>query len=292
MSFTGKKILVTGHNGFLGKNIVNTLNKLNAEILTLTDGKGNRIDIRDWKSIKESLQAESVDVIYHLAAETFVPSSYEDPRKVYEVNLLGTLNILELARIINVKKIIYTSSYVYGTPQYLPIDEKHPINPNNPYSRSKLLAEQLLDAYYHDFGLKYVVFRPFNIYGRGQSPNFLIPAIVKQLKNGKIILKDCKPRRDFIHVQDVVEALIVGLKLKKDSDIFNIGCGKSYSVREIVNKIIHTYGKPVEVICREETRRQEVMDTVANIQKAKDVLGWQPHVDIDKGLADVVKDII
>lgn len=288
MTINKKRILVTGHNGFVGRNLVKELKNLDAQVLILNDKYG-RVDLRQWERIKNSFKTEEVNFIYHLAAETYVPISYENPRKVYDVNLLGTLNILELARLVNAEKIIYISSYVYGKPQYLPIDEEHPTKPNNPYSRSKLLAEQLIKSYYQDFGLRFVIFRPFNIYGRGQSPNFLIPSIIKQLEHGRIILKDYKPRRDFIHVQDVVKALIKGAKLKKDFDTFNLGYGKSYSVKEIVDKIIHIHGKQVPVKYVNERRKNEIMDTVADIRKAKNELGWAPQIDIEKGLADVVE---
>lgn len=291
MIIRDKKILVTGHNGFLGSNLVKELVKLDAKVLTLNDNHG-RVDLREWHKIWDLLKKEDVDYIYHLAAETYVPYSYQNPRKVYEVNISGTLNILELARRKGVGRTIYTSSYVYGTPRYLPIDEEHPIEPSNPYSRSKILSEKLLEAYYHDFGLKFVVLRPFNIYGRDQSPKFVIPSIIKQLEKGKIVLKDHRPRRDFIHVQDVVNALVKALESKKDYDTFNIGYGKSYSVQEIADKIINLYGKPVTVHYLEQRRRNEIMDTVADISKAKDVLGWRPNIDIDRGLLDVLEGYI
>ncbi|MCE5214532.1 MAG: GDP-mannose 4,6-dehydratase [Methanobacterium sp.] len=287
MNIQGKKVLVTGHNGFLGSKLVNRLVRDDAEVVTLTDARGHRIDLRNWEKIQDTFDA--VDIIYHLAAVTYVPLSFKNPREVYEVNTMGTLNILELARQRDVEKIVYTSSYVYGKPQYLPIDEHHPVNPFNPYSRSKLLAEQLLEAYNNDFGLECVILRPFNIYGRDQGADFLIPSILEQLEKGQIKLKDCEPRRDFIHVQDVVEALILALNVKKDFDVFNIGNGISYSVKEIVDKIIYLYGKSVEVDCAKEKRKNEVMDTVADITKAREELGWEPRIDINQGLSDVLE---
>lgn len=287
MKVKGKKILITGHNGFIGQKLVKELESHDNKVINLEDNNGNRVDIRNWNKIKEF---KDLDIIYHLAAVTFVPYSFENPRKTYEVNLLGTLNILELGRIVDVEKIITMSSYVYGPPQYLPIDENHPLNSNNPYTRSKLIMEQLCKEYSKDFGLNCVIFRPFNIYGIGQSDNFLIPSIIKQLNNGKILLKDPEPKRDFIYISDVISALIkaVHIKENKNVNIFNIGYGKSYSVKEIVDKIIELSDKPVEVRYTGERRKNEIMNTVADITKIKDKLGWKASFNINKGLSEVL----
>lgn len=287
MRCTGKKILITGHNGFIGQKFVKELENYDIEVITLEDNIGNRIDIRNWDKIKEF---EDLDMIYHLAAVTFVPYSFKNPRETYEVNLLGTLNILELGRLVDVEKIVTMSSYVYGQPQYLPIDENHPLNPNNPYTRSKLIMEQLCRTYSQDFGLNCVIFRPFNIYGTGQDDNFLIPSIIKQLNNGKIVLKDPEPKRDFIYISDVISVLIKAASLKKteNTDIFNIGYGKSYSVKEVVDKIIELSKKHVEVRYTGERRENEIMDTVADITKTKNKLGLKALIDIDEGLSRIL----
>jgi len=194
MKLKGKKILVTGHKGFVGKNLIKELENRDAEVVTLQDQNKKRIDIRNWQKIKD---VDNLDMIYHLAAVTYVPFSFENPRKTYEVNVSGTLNMLELGRINNIEKFIFMSSYVYGNPQYIPINEKHPVNPLNPYAKSKVMGENLCKSYNNDFNLNCTIFRPFNIYGNKQKPNFLIPTIIKQLKMGKIELKDPEPKRDF-----------------------------------------------------------------------------------------------
>jgi nucleoside-diphosphate-sugar epimerase len=289
MSLKGKRILVTGHDGFIGRKLVEELESNDNEVVGFDHRDG--IDIRNWEQIREF---RDIDMIYHLAAITFVPYSFENPRETYEVNVLGTLNILELARQMDVEKIITMSSYVYGRPKYLPIDENHPLSSNNPYTGSKLVMEQLCKAYSSDFGLNCVIFRPFNIYGAGQNGNFLIPSIINQLKEGKIELKDPEPKRDFIYVTDVIDALIKAGNFKGDENvnIFNIGYGKSYSVKEIVDKIVELHGKPVEVKYTGERRPNEVMDTVANIDKARNKLGWNPIVDLESGLRKVMDEII
>ena len=281
MNLNGKRILVTGSSGFVGRHLVEELKRQDVEVVTLTDQKGNRIDVRDWQKIKEM---GDIDMVYHLAAITYVPFSFENPKETYDVNVLGTLNILELCRLRDVEKIIFLSSYVYGQPQYLPIDEKHLLQPTNPYARSKILGENLCKAYYEDYSLKCVILRAFNIYGEGQSNNFLIPLILKQLVKGKIKLNDPKPKRDFIYISDVIDAYIKAGEFDKDFEIFNIGYGKSYSVKEIVNKLIKIHGRDVKVDYKNARRKNEIMDTIADIKKAKEKLCWKPKVSIDEGL--------
>lgn len=285
MKLKGKKILVTGSDGFVGKNLSEELKRQDAEVLTLTDCSGRRIDIRNPQLMRD---VQDADIVYHLAAITSVPFSFEKPRETYEVNVLGTLNILEMCRMCNVQKIIFASSYVYGQPKYLPINEEHPFQPTNPYARSKILGEELCKAYNADFGLECIIVRPFNIYGQGQSENFLIPSIIIQIQNGKIELKDPEPKRDYIYISDVIDAYIKAGEFNGDFDAFNIGYGKSYGVREIVDKIIQIYGTDVKVNYTNERRRNEIMDTVADIKHAKEKLGWKPNVDIDTGLYNII----
>ncbi|NQE05808.1 hypothetical protein C5S32_08050 [ANME-1 cluster archaeon GoMg1] len=289
MKLNEKRILVTGSSGFVGKNLIEELKRQDADVLTLTDHDGRRMDIRDQQRVMRIInEIRNIDIIYHLAAITSVPFSFENPRETYDVNVLGTLNILELCRSCNADKIVFASSYVYGQPQYLPIDEKHPLQPTNPYARSKILGEELCRAYNTDFGVKCIILRPFNIYGVGQGKNFLIPLIIAQLRYGKIELKDPEPKRDFIYISDVIDAYIKAGEFNGDFDVFNIGYGKSYSVKEIVDKIIYLYGKDVKVKYSGERRKNEIMDTVADTKKAKEKLGWKPSVEIDNGLGNLL----
>lgn len=288
MKLKGKKILVTGHNGFVGKNLVKELERRDARVVTLQDENKKRIDIRNWQKIKD---INNLDMIYHLAALTYVPFSFENPRKTYEVNVSGTLNMLELGRLNNIEKFIFMSSYVYGKPHYLPINEKHPINPLNPYTKSKVMGETLCKSYNNDFNLNCIIFRPFNIYGNNQNSNFLIPTIIEQLKMGKIELKDPEPKRDFLHLIDLIDALIKAGKYNGNFNVFNLGYGKSYSVKQIVNKIIDLYGKDIEVKYTGEKRKNEIIDTVADTKKINKQLGWTPHITLDKGLTAIIDKI-
>ena len=288
MSIQGKRFLVTGSDGFVGRHLVNELKKKGGEVTGIDIQSG--VDIRDWEKVKS---IDDVDIVYHLAAMMYVPFSWKNPQIVYEVNVLGTLNILEYCRIHDVKKMVFASSYLYGKPKYLPIDEKHPIDPHNPYARSKKIAEDLCQGYSEDFGLNCIVLRPFNIYGPGQNKNFLIPTIINQIITGKVELNDPKPKRDFLYIEDVVAAYInAGKYSGSDYEIFNIGSGISHSVDEVVRKLIDIFGEKVVVNYRNKRRKNEIMDSIADISKAKEKLKWRPKTILDEGLRHTINVMI
>ena len=162
------KIVVTGSSGFVGTKLIKRLRVLKHEIIELDLTTG--FDLTNWPHISS---IKKFDVLIHLAAKIFVPDSYKFPHNMYNINILGTLNALELCRI-NGAKMIFASSYVYGVPLYLPIDENHPTSAFNPYCRSKLIGESLCMSYSKDFGVPVIIFRPFNIYGPDQNENFII----------------------------------------------------------------------------------------------------------------------
>lgn len=278
-----KSFLVTGSEGFIGKHLITELKKNKCNVIRF--GSPDSKDVTKWDDVKAIPKA---DVVFHLAARTFIPFSLKNPRETYEVNALGTLNILEYCREKRAK-LVYPSSYVYGSPEYLPIDEQHPLKANNPYTRSKILGEQFCKIYFDDYGVQCTILRPFNVYGPGQRGDFLMPSIVKQLKeNGKIRLKDPNPKRDFIYVKDAALALIKAAD-HKGFGIFNIGCGKSYSVRQVVEKLSDIHGKKISIKYTNEKRRNEIIDCYADISKAKKELGWHPTIGIDEGLKNVYR---
>lgn len=285
MNLGGKRIIVTGSNGFVGSHLVPRLRQERAEVIPVDISKDT--DVTNWEQVKDY---KDIDIIYHLAAKTYVPATAEDPRETYLINFVGTLNMLELGRRSKIKSFIFASSYVYGNPKYIPINEEHPINPMNPYSRSKTLGEEICRAYYKDYGLRCVIIRAFNIYGEGQRDSFLVPSILKQIHNEEIELEDPKPRRDFLYVKDLVEAYVRAAEYSgSDFEIFNIGSGVSYSVDEIVRTILTLSGKKARVRYRHQRREKEVMKTVANIEKAKKMLGWVPMTPLEQGLRTYIK---
>jgi nucleoside-diphosphate-sugar epimerase len=277
-------IAVTGSSGFIGNKLVNSLLSAGHEIIRLDIING--IDILDWDTLKEVSQ---FDVFVHLAALSFVPLSYEKPRDFYNLNINGVINGLELCRI-HKAKFIFASSYVYGKPKYLPIDENHPLEGFNPYAETKIIGEQICENYFKYFNVPSIVLRPFNIYGQSQNDNFLIPLILKQAKTGKIKLLDSRPKRDFVFVDDVVEAFRLSVEdVNLVFEKFNIGNGKSYSVNEVVEIVNQLYGGTLHIEYDNEKRKNEVLDTVADISKTKTLLHWSPKISLEVGLSRLIK---
>lgn len=159
----------------------------------------------------------------------------------------------------------------------------------NPYCRSKLISEDLCRSYNEDFGVPIVIFRPFNIYGKGLNENLLIPLILNQIrKSGNISLKDPRPKRDFIHVNDAVTAYIKALDFKSDNlEIFNLGSGVSYSVKEIAEMLAANFSEDIAIEFSNEIRKNEVLDTVADISSIKTKIGWEPVISFYNGLKDL-----
>ena len=274
------RIAVTGSSGFTGKKLVKHLQYLNHEVIKIDLEEG--IDATNYNDLKE---IPKFDILYHLAAKSFVPDSYLKPLDFYKVNFNSTLNTLELCRNFNAK-YIFISSYVYGNPQYLPIDEHHPITSFNPYADTKIIGENLCRSYHKYFNLNVTIVRPFNIYGPEQTHNFLIPFIFNQAVKGKIELSDPNPKRDLIFIDDLIE-LYASLIAYDNSklEIFNAGYGISYSVREIVEYIANLFPSPIEVNFLNKIRPNEVADSVSNNVKAKTLLNWKPQIDLPQGLS-------
>lgn len=288
-AFHNKTILVTGGGGFVGKALVQRLKQEGTSVI-LWDAK-QKIDVCNWKQIARLNKRKTIDVVYHLAAASFVPYSWDHPREINEINIIGTLNMLEFCRRRNVGKFVFISSYVYGRPTYLPIDENHLVEPANPYTWSKHVGENLCMEYAKNFGVKSVIIRPFNIFGEGQSPQFLIPSIIWQIRNTKaVVLDDPRPKRDFLYLSDMIEALVAaGQYNPRTIEIFNIGFGRSFSVRKIARLITKTIGEKIQVRYRNKARKGEILDIIADITKAEQSLGWQPQVSLEEGLGRMLK---
>lgn len=278
------RILITGNYGFIGSYLTPKLQDEGHE-LVLCD-LNNGVNIKNWDEIAE---IRNIDTVIHLANLSFVPASFGDPKLFYETNYITTLNMLELCRLNNAS-LIYFSSYMYGEPEYQPIDENHPLKAYNPYSQTKLIAESLCEGYNRDFKVPVTIFRPFNIYGKGQNPNFLIPTIINQAKTGKITIKDDRPKRDYIHVSDIVEAVnaVINKPIKNEMQIYNLGSGKSYSVKEVIDMVFQNFEIKPEYTCLNEIRPNEIMDTVADISKIKKEIGWKPKVLLEEGIKELI----
>ena len=183
----------------------------------------------------------------------------------------------------------FISSYVYGEPEYLPIDEKHHLKSYNPYTQSKIIAEEICDFYRKNYRFKITVLRPFNVYGPGQKEVFLIPEIIKQLissEKGIIEVDDLGPKRDYIYIDDLIDALI--LSINSEDDIYNIGSGYSISVEEIIKIAIKKSGIEKKYHSRNIKRKNEIYDVVADISKIKNKLHWSLKTPFEKGIENCI----
>ena len=271
-------ILVTGSSGFIGKHLIKEL---------LKDKNNSVFELNsDWGDIAiKEIKLKKIDHVIHLAAKSFVPESWEDPYPFYRTNVLGAANVLEFCRK-NECDLTALSSYIYGKPIYLPINEKHPIRPYNPYSHSKILSEEIYEYYRKNFNLIINILRPFNIYGPGQKDVFIIPKIIKQVLDKKIEtleLLDLKPKRDYLYIDDFIEAIIKTIK-KNNNSTYNVGYGSSISIKNIVEIIMETAGINKQIIETGITRPNEIMDVVADIKKIKNELNWHPKIKFKNGI--------
>jgi nucleoside-diphosphate-sugar epimerase len=274
-------ILVTGAGGFIGTHLVATLRTTGHCVIAHHRCDGD---------VTERPPAiADVGHIVHLAGRSFVPESWEAAPRFYATNVLGTINVLELCRRSGAA-LTFVSSYVYGKPQRLPIDEDHPRQPLNPYSHSKILAEDAIRYYASQFGVRASIVRPFNIYGRGQDERFVVPAIVRQAIDPTIdgiTVQDPRPKRDFLHVRDLVSLLVAAMSGPAGA-VYNAGSGYSISVADVLDEVAAAVGRRKAVHATGEERREEVLDVFADVSRAKRELGWAPRIEFRDGLRDTI----
>jgi len=302
------KILVTGGAGFIGSHLVDALASMSdTEIVVLdnlTHGSvGNvkqhlnaagfelvRGDVRDGDLVRRLIA--DVDYVFHLAALIEVQTSLKEPQLTDEINVQGTLNILEAARDADVKRIVYASSCaVYGEPKFLPVSEEHPTAPLSPYGASKLAAEAYCIAYHHTYGLKTVALRYFNVYGPRQfrGPySGVITIFLERALQGKplIIYGDGKQTRDFVYVKDVVDACILAAsKQTAIGHAINVGTGKETSIIELADIIKRLTGASVP-IKHDPPLKGDIRKSVSDTRKAERLLGYKPEFTLAKGLKE------
>ena len=314
MDLRGKKVLVTGAEGFIGSHLTEKLVQLGADVTALVQynsfNNWGWIDTFD-KEVLNSIRVETGDireldgmnriikgqeVVFHLAALIAIPYSYLSPMAYVRTNVEGTTNVLEACRNHDVQKIIHTStSETYGTALYVPIDEKHPMQGQSPYSASKIGADKMAESFYRSFNMPIATLRPFNTYGPRQSARAVIPTIISQILAGKneIKLGSLTPTRDFNFVKDTAEAFVkVAESDKTIGEVINAGSNYEISVGDTVKKIIDIIGKDVKIICDDERIRpekSEVNRLWADNTKIKELTDWTPKYSIDDGLAETVK---
>lgn len=309
MNLKGKKILVTGADGFIGSHLTEELVKQGLDVRAFVfynsfnswgwlDSLPKDIlanlevfagDIRDPYGVKQAMKG--CQVVLHLAALIAIPYSYHSPDTYVDTNIKGTLNILQAARELGVEKVVHTStSEVYGTARFVPITEEHPLQGQSPYSATKIAADQLALSFYKSFNTPVAIIRPFNTYGPRQSARAVIPTIITQIAAGerKIKLGALHPTRDFNYVKDVVRGFIaVASSPKSVGEVINIGSNYEISIGETARLIAEVMNVEIEIItddARLRPEKSEVERLWADNTKAKELLGWEPEYGGREGL--------
>jgi UDP-glucose 4-epimerase len=309
-SLSGKTVLVTGADGFIGSHLVERLAAEGANVRAmclynsngsagwlddspvLRDGSVNVVlgDIRDPEFVRRVVSG--ADVVLHLAALIAIPYSYEAPRSFVDTNVMGTLNVLEAVRAEGTAQLVNTStSEVYGTPETVPIDESHHLRAQSPYSATKIAADKLCESYALSFETPVTILRPFNTFGPRQSMRAVIPTILSQLIAGvtEVSLGAVDPRRDFTFVTDTcdgfVRAATAGLA---PGSVVQLGTGRTVSVREVFDICARVVGVEATIITDDRRIRptgSEVEILQSDPKRALETLGWTPSVSLEDGLA-------
>lgn len=314
MELKGKKVLVTGADGFIGSHLTERLLEEGCQVKvfvyynsfnswgwldTLPEEKKAAIeifsgDIRDPNGVRTAMK--DVDVVFHLAALIAIPFSYHSPDSYIDTNIKGTLNIIQAAKDLGTERVLVTStSEVYGTAQYIPIDEKHPRQPQSPYSASKIGADCIAESFYRSFNLPVTIVRPFNTFGPRQSARAVIPTIISQLLSGRteINLGDLTPTRDLLYVKDTANGFVE--IAKADSLIgqdCNIATQSEISIGDLANNLIKLLN-PAARIIQDEVRirpeKSEVFRLYGSKEKISQHTSWKQQYSLEDGLRETIE---
>jgi len=307
-----KKILVTGADGFIGSHLTELLLEKGYQVRALSQYNSFNYwgwledipanpnlevvcgDVRDPHFVKHIMK--NMDIVFHLAALIAIPYSYHAPDSYVDTNVKGTLNVCQAAKELGGIRVIVTStSEVYGTAQYVPIDEKHPKQPQSPYSASKIGADAMALSFYNAFNLPVTIARPFNTYGPRQSARAIIPTIITQIAKGMKGIKvgDLSPTRDFNFVKDTCKGFIA--LAEHDSTIgqeINIASNFEISMRdtlELIKKIMHSNTQFIIEEQRLRPQNSEVFRLWGDNTHIKDLTGYYPEYNLEKGLTETIK---
>ncbi|MCP4118198.1 MAG: SDR family NAD(P)-dependent oxidoreductase [Desulfobacteraceae bacterium] len=311
MDLLDKRVLVTGADGFIGSHLVEMLVKSGAEVRALS--VYNSFNYWGWLEALDCLKeievvsgdvrdphfcreiTREIDVVFHLASLIAIPYSYVAPDSYVDTNIKGTLNVCQAAKENGCERVIHTStSEVYGTAQYVPIDEKHPLQPQSPYSASKIGADQMALSFYLTFGLPVTIARPFNTYGPRQSARAVIPTIIGQIAVGKkqIKLGDLTPTRDFNYVLDTCRGFIALAESDNTlGEVVNIGSGVEISIGDTLDLIKDLMHSDVEFITDKQRLRpekSEVFRLCCDNTKISGLTGFTPQYPLENGLRETI----
>ncbi len=313
MDWKKQEVLVTGAGGFIGSHLVEHLLDLGASVHAfihynsrndwgnlelIPDEKTKELeiitgDVTDPFSIGKAVAKTSV--VFHLASLIAIPYSYTAPASYVKTNVEGTLNVMQACLECGVEKVVHTStSEVYGTAQYVPIDEKHPLQGQSPYSASKIGADKIAESYYLSFDLPVATARPFNTYGPRQSARAIIPSVACQVLAGQDVrLGSLSPVRDLTYVLDTVKGFTaVAACADTAGQVLNIGSGKGISIGDLADKIIAATGKESGIIrdpARTRPDKSEVMRLICDNSLMKKTTGWEPRHTLTMGIEETVK---
>lgn len=300
------RILVTGSNGFVGRHLCIRLESLGHEVLRsdLGAGDGGEVyfdcDIADSSAVDSLVEwAGHLDVVVHLAAVTFVPDSQTDPARVMDVNLRGTIHLIDaVKRYVSGTRFLYVSSAeVYGPPATLPVDEEHQLNPQNPYAISKAAADQYCAYAQRSGDLDIVRMRPFNHSGPGQSDSFVLSSFGRQISEMEIgqaepVLRvgNLDSERDFLHVDDVVEAYVRALDAGESGAVYNICSGVARSIQSALDGLLELAEVKVEIqVDANRVRGTEVACVYGSAERFTRLTGWQPEKSFEALLEDTLE---
>lgn len=314
MTSTNKRVLVTGADGFIGSHLVeklvtegykvtafcfyNSFNKwgwldtLSPDLLKKVEIFSG--DIRDPNGVREAMRG--IDVVYHLAALIAIPFSYHSPDSYIDTNVKGTLNVLQAAKEFKTERVLVTStSEVYGTALYAPIDEKHPRQPQSPYSASKIGADCIAESFFRSFNCPVTIVRPFNTFGPRQSARAVIPTIITQLLSGIVDIKlgDITPTRDLLFVNDTVEGFV---RIAESESLVghdcNIATQSEISIGNLAREIIAQINPEATIIHdikRERPEKSEVFRLIGSNKKLLEHTGWIPSYSMKDGITQTIE---
>ncbi|MEU8986524.1 GDP-mannose 4,6-dehydratase [Streptomyces sp. NPDC048558] len=307
--WTGRTVLVTGAEGFIGSTLVDLLVSRGARVRAFVHykpyaDKGHLAsyladphspvemlagDVRDAGRVMDAV--EGCDTVFHLAALIGIPYSYDSPGAYVQTNMVGTENVAEACRRHRVRRLVHTStSEVYGTARTAPISEDHPLQPQSPYSASKIGADMMALSHWHAFELPVTVVRPFNTYGPRQSARAVIPTILSQLHAGarQIKLGSLTPTRDFTYVTDTAHGFLALAACDRAlGHAVNLGTGQEISVGDLAKALINASGRDAEIVVdpgRLRPTGSEVHRLLSDNSRAREWAGWEPRVPLEEGV--------
>jgi NAD dependent epimerase/dehydratase len=308
MNWQDRPVLVTGAGGFIGSHLVDELLRREADVTAfvhynarndwgMLEGRYKDStphlkviagDVTDALFVKKAVSGK--EVVFHLAALIGIPYSYVAPESYVNTNIKGTLNLMQASLDEQVSRIVHTStSETYGTAQYTPIDEKHPLQGQSPYSASKIGADKIAESFYCSFGLPVTTIRPFNTFGPRQSTRAVIPTIITQALTGnKVRLGSLAPVRDLTYVADTVSGFIKFAESKKTiGRTVNTGSGRGVTIGELADIIINNVNPKAKVVCEQKRVRpgkSEVMQLLCDNRLARELADWKPAYTLEDGL--------